>query len=102
MLSSTDKKSGKYTLTRTMVSSSYSDTNLLKGSDDATTTTGDGYHYKLSYGKTGSRFDSVFGWYWGDNNGGQFQIEGHKAWLVVPKTASARGFTMDENTETHK
>ena len=96
MLASDNKSSGTYTLTPTESSTTYNGTNLLRGSDDATTTTGDGYHYKLSYGKSGSSLSNVFGWYWGAQNGGSFQIEGHKAWLVVPKSAaSTRGFTAE-------
>lgn len=41
---------------------------------------------------------NVFGWYWGTQNGGAFQIEGHKAWLVIPKSSAAtRGFAIDGN-----
>ena len=37
----------------------------------------------------------MFGWYWGAANGGSFQIEGHKAWLVVPMSNRTRGYTID-------
>lgn len=76
----------------------YSGTNLLRGSDEATTTSGSGYHYKLSYGRSGSSLSNVFGWYWGAQNGGSFQIEGHKAWLVVPQTAATRGYAVEGET----
>lgn len=99
MLVSDSKKSGTYTLEATESSASYSGTNLLRGSDEAQMTTGDGYHYKLSYGQTGTAWSDVFGWYWGADNGGSFMTEGHKAWLVVPKSAaSTRGFTVDGET----
>ena len=96
MLVSDSKKSGTYTLTATENSTPYVGSNLLRGSDEATTTTGDGYHYKLSYGRSGSAQSDVFGWYWGAQNGGAFQIDGHKAWLVVPKSDYyAPGFNID-------
>ena len=99
MLVSDAKRAGTYTLTPTESSASYSGTNLLRGSDDATMTSGDGYHYKLSYGRSGSSLNNVFGWYWGAANGGSFQIDGHKAWLVVPKSSATRGYSIgDEAT----
>ncbi len=85
-----------YTLTSTTESASYSGTNCLRGSDNATTTTGDGYHYKLCYGSSGSSLSNVFGWYWGASNGGAFRMDGHKAWLVLPKSSTrAEGFTVE-------
>lgn len=99
MLVCDSKKSGTYTLEATESSASYSGANLLRGSDEAQMTTGDGYHYKLSYGQTGTSWSDVFGWYWGADNGGSFMAEGHKAWLVVPKSvATTRGFTVDGET----
>ncbi len=96
MIESDAKQAGTYTLTVTESTATYTGTNLLRGSDEATTTTGDGYHYKLSYGPTGTKWDNVFGWYWGTENGAPFQIEGHKAWLVVPRTRTrAAGFTIE-------
>jgi len=89
MLVTNSKQAGKYTLTPTESDATYIGTNLLRGSDEATMTTGDGLHYKLTYGPTSdSSLKDVFGWYWGAQNGGAFQIEGHKAWLVVPHTAT--------------
>ena len=58
-------------------------------------TIGDGLHYKLAYGNAGSNLGDVFGWYWGAQNGGAFQIEGHKAWLVVPKQNGTRAYAID-------
>lgn len=99
ILSSNVKHAKAYTLTITGTSANYSGTNLLRGSDEAQMTTGDGYHYKLSYGQTGTAWSDVFGWYWGANDGGSFMTEGHKAWLVVPKSAATtRGFTVDGET----
>lgn len=99
ILVSNVKTAKAYTLTITGTSPYYSGTNLLCGSDEATTTFGNGYHYKLSYGMSGTSLSDVFGWYWGADNGGSFMTEGHKAWLVVPKSATTtRGFTIDGET----
>ena len=99
MLASDNKQSGTYTLTATESDVSYTGTNLLRGSDEAQMTTGDGYHYKLSYGKSGTTWSNVFGWYWGADDGGSFMTEGHKAWLVVPKSvATTRGYSVDGET----
>ena len=96
MLVGKQRKSASFVLSSIKNASNIADNNLLRGSDAATTTTGDGYHYKLSYGQSGSNLSNVFGWYWGAQNGAPFQIEGHKAWLVVPKSSSStRGFTLD-------
>lgn len=97
MLVSDKKQAGTFTLTSSESTATYNSTNLLRGSDEATTTTGNGSHYKLSYGPSGTQWSDVFGWYWGAQNGAPFQIEGHKAWLVVPNTNSSRaaGFTID-------
>jgi len=95
MLTSTNKRAASYTLNPTSSSATYAGTNLLHGNDAATTTAGNGYHYKLSYGKSGSLQSNVFGWYWGAQNGGSFQIDGHKAWLVLPTSANTRSFTID-------
>lgn len=96
MLTNDEQQAGTYTLTASESTATYSGTNLLHGSDEATTTTGDGYHYKLSYGKTETTWSDVFGWYWGAQDGAPFQIDGHKAWLVVPNGSTrAAGFTID-------
>lgn len=97
MLKSNTQQAGTFTLTASESNATYSGTNLLHGSDVATTTTGNGSHYKLSYGQTGTTWDGVFGWYWGAKDGAPFQIDGHKAWLVVPNSGSTRaeGFTID-------
>jgi hypothetical protein len=63
-------------------------TNLLYGSDTETTTTGDGLHYKLSYGT--DELATTLGWYWGAANGAAFTSAAHKAWLVLPAGSSAR------------
>ena len=84
------------TLTLTKSQDSYSGTNPLHGSDVQTTTTGGGdgaKYYKLTYGSV-SGHESIFGWYWGADNGGVFTSPAHKAWLVLPASNSnnARAF----------
>lgn len=98
MLTASNKSAATYTLNPTDDDNAYTGTNLLLGSDDATTTSGDGLHYKLSYGPSSdSKLKNVFGWYWGATNGGSFQIDGHRAWLVVPASLAkgTRAFTID-------
>lgn len=100
MLTSAKGQPSSYTLTPTESSTSYNGENLLKGSDKDTKTFADGgncWFYKLSYGASGSDYRDVFGWYWGAANGGAFQIEGHKAWLAIPKTTKVgtRAFSVD-------
>jgi len=99
MLTSAKDQPSSYTLTPTESDVTYTGMNLLKGSDVATTTAGEGscWFYKLSYGASDTAQSGVFGWYWGASNGGAFKIEAHKAWLAVPKSAGAptRAFSMD-------
>ena len=61
--------------------------NLLKGSDEATTTTADedSWFYKLTFGAKGSSNANIFGWFWGAADGAAFEIEAHRAWLAIPK-----------------
>ena len=103
ILKSDIKKTGTYELTRSGNAASYMGENLLHGSDNATTTTAsdnNSLFYKLTYGPATSSQKDVFGWYWGETGGKAFSIEGHKAWLAVPKPQAARSFGLDdENTE---
>lgn len=96
ILVSENRQVGTYTLTPVQSGATYTGTNLLYGRDETTTTTGNGLHYKLSYGPSGTKWDDVFGWYWGAQSGAPFQIEGHKAWLVIPKNGTrAAGFSVN-------
>jgi len=63
----------------------YTGTNCLYGSDDETTTSAQGncYFYKLTKGN--DLQSDVFGWFWGSSNGAAFKIDGHRAWLAIPK-----------------
>ena len=79
--------------------------NLLKGSDVATMTTADeeSTFYKLTYGKSNTAQADAFGWYWGAANGAAFQIEGHRAWLAIPKAgqqAPAVGYPLTDGAMT--
>ena len=87
VLKSDQKQAGVYTLTRTDSGAQYTGDNLLHGSDETTLTTADENYcyYKLAYGAAGTDLANVFGWYWGAVNGTVFTIEGHKAWLAIPK-----------------
>lgn len=80
-------KPSKITLTKKAFNSDYRTfTNLLKGSDVETTTTGGATYYKLTYGND----NTTFGWYWGEDGGAAFTSPAHKAWLALP--AGARPF----------
>ena len=98
MLKSDNKQGGTYILKPTGMTGIQLGVNLLMGSDEATTTTADGDNlfYKLAFGHSGSSHANVFGWYWGAEGGAAFQIEGHRAWLAIPKAkASARGYSLE-------
>ena len=90
MLVSDEKQTGTFTLTSSESTVTYNRNNLLHGCDEATTTTGNGLHFKLSYGHSSTPWSDVFGWFWGAQDGAPFQIEANKAWLVVPQTDSSR------------
>ena len=98
MLKSDNKRGGSFILQPTGVGGFFIGENLLEGSDEATTTTasGDCLFYKLAFGHSNSDKSNVFGWYWGAEGGAAFQIEGHRAWLAIPKAkASARGYSLE-------
>ena len=97
LIEATQKKAATYTLTSTSEAGSIVGTNLLYGSDVATTTSasGDNLYYKLSYGPSGTVIADSFGWFWGAQNGAAFRIEGHRAWLAIPKSSATRGYLID-------
>ena len=101
MLKSADKKGGDITLKSVNYESAYYiPVNLLKGSDEATVTTADedSWFYKLSFGQSGTEQAKTFGWFWGAADGTAFQIEGHRAWLAIPKVgqnAPAFGYSLN-------
>ena len=94
LIEASSKKAATYTLTSTSEAASYTGDNYLYGSDNATTTSADGsnLYYKLAYGPSGTSLAQSFGWFWGAQNGSPFSIEGHRAWLAVPKAAGARAY----------
>lgn len=102
MLESVIKEAGEYKLYSTETEATYEGINMLKGSDNDTMTFGDSdqcLFYKLAFGHSGTNLSNVFGWYWGANDGAAFQIEGHRAWLAIPKSvASARGYSLINGT----
>ena len=98
VLVSDDRKAGVYKLTLTDRCPKYIGLNLLMGSDVETQTFAENSSrfYKLAYGPAGTDLSDVIGWYWGAAYGGAFNIEAHKAWLALPKTATKgiTGFTL--------
>lgn len=91
VLVSENKRSETFTLVPSNFTTNITVANWLSGSDEATTITSNDsyYYYKLTYGDSG-KYNGVFGWYWGAPDGAGFQIEGHKAWLALPKSMSTR------------
>ena len=102
MLKSDNKRGGTYILKPTGTTGILLGTNLLKGSDKDTITEGnDCLFYKLAYGHSNTSSENVFGWYWGAEGGAAFQIEGHRAWLAIPKAkASTRGYGLEDDGTT--
>ncbi len=95
MLKGEKNISKKYELVATSSEVSFDGQNLLMGSDQTTLTYSNintpCLFYKLAFGHSNTPNARIFGWYWGENNGEAFEIEGHKAWLMIPKTiAGAR------------
>ena len=86
MLEDVNKKGGNFDLYPTNAKVCYKGANLLKGSDVATTTTAEtnSLFYKLSFGNSKTAQAGTFGWFWGADNGGAFEIEAHRAWLAIP------------------
>ena len=98
LIEAQQKQAATYTLTSTVADGSAVSTNLLHGSDNATTTdagqedAGGYLFYKLAYGPSNTSLANSFGWFWGAQQGAPFSIEGHRAWLAVPKQAGARAY----------
>ena len=103
LIEANEKKAATYTLTGVAGGSAVSTvgTNLLHGSDDTALTgqdvaSPDDYlYYKLAYGPAGTSLATQFGWFWGGPDGMNFNINGHRAWLAVPKSAGARVYLID-------
>lgn len=97
LIEAANKKAATYSLTGNETASSYTGTNLLYGSDVACTTAAPGNvrYYKLAYGPSGTAMATSFGWFWGAQNGNAFPIEGHRAWLAIPRDAAAPAYLLD-------
>ena len=92
MLKSADQKGGDIKLKSVNYESAiFTGNNLLKGSDEATVTTADedSWFYKLTFGQKHTELAKTFGWFWGAADGAAFQIEGHRAWLAIPKVGQS-------------
>ena len=100
VLATHNKQAGVFRL-QLSGSISYDGTNLLIGSDIATTTyaPGNSLFYKLSYGPSNTSLSKVPGWYWAAADGGAFSIEAHKAWLAIPYslTRGSAGYSLEGN-----
>lgn len=71
--------------------------NLLRGSDEAATTTGGDLYYMLSLNANSD--EGSVGFYWGDAEGGAFENGAHKAYLAVANSTDAKSFYLfEENT----
>ena len=104
MLKSYDEAGGQYELTPTKAEAAYTGQNYLLGSDEATLTFTmikmPCLFYKLAFGPSNTSEAKNFGWYWGAKDGAEFEIEGHKAWLFIPKATAARTYTLVSDNAT--
>ena len=89
---------GEYTFAASQEAGEVDTDNLLKGSDEATLTTGGAVYYKLSLNKAGDA-NSV-GFYYGAADGAAFTNGAHKAYLALPTASGVRAFLFNGNTTT--
>lgn len=89
---------GEYTFAASQKAGDVDTDNLLKGSDEATLTTGGAVYYKLSLNKAGDA-NSV-GFYYGAADGAAFTNGAHKAYLALPTASGVRAFLFNGNTTT--
>lgn len=89
---------GEYTFVASQKAGDVDTDNLLKGSDEATLTTGGAVYYKLSLNKAGDA-NSV-GFYYGAADGAAFTNGAHKAYLALPAASGVRAFLFNGNTTT--
>ena len=89
---------GEYTFAASQNAGDVDADNLLKGSDEATLTTGGAVYYKLSLNKAGDA-NSV-GFYYGAADGAAFTNGAHKAYLALPTASGVRAFLFNGNTTT--
>ena len=89
---------GEYTFAASQKAGDVDADNLLKGSDEATLTTGGAVYYKLSLNKAGDA-NSV-GFYYGAADGAAFTNGAHKAYLALPAASGVRAYLFNGNTTT--
>lgn len=89
---------GEYTFAASQEAGEVDTDNLLKGSDEATLTTGGAVYYKLSLNKAGDA-NSV-GFYYGAADGAAFTNGAHRAYLALPAASGVRAFLFNGNTTT--
>lgn len=89
---------GEYTFAASQEAGEVDTDNLLKGSDEATLTTGGAVYYKLSLNKAGDA-NSV-GFYYGAADGAAFTNGAHKAYLALPAASGVRAYLFNGNTTT--
>ena len=74
--------------------------NMLQGTDEATTISGEGKYYMLSLNE-GSEENSVGFYFDKESNGGtQLKNAAHKAYLVVPEGGAVKGYTFSGDDAT--
>lgn len=89
---------GSYTFKVSQAEGEADAANMLKGTDEAATTTGGDSYFFLSPDPDNP--ENV-GFFWGADNGGAFTNGAHKAYLAVPEGASAkrvRGYAFTSQT----
>ena len=84
---------GSYNLVFTTTDTTPNTGNLLKGNDEAATTTGGDKYYMLSYDNTGANV----GFYYGSDDGAAFENGAHKAYLALTdaQAAGVKGFRLE-------
>ena len=88
---------GTYNFAIATTQANASENNLLRGSDEAATTTGGDLYYMLSLNANSD--EGSVGFYWGDAEGGAFENSAHKAYLAVANSTDAKSFYLfEENT----
>lgn len=75
---------GNYTFAVSSQAGDIDEDNILKGTDDAATTTGGSYYYALSLNAQNEA--SSVGFYWMEDNGAAFTCGAHKAYIALNKT----------------
>ena len=69
--------------------------NVLRGTDEAATTTGGEEYFALSYNNT----KGVVGFYWMATDGAAFECPAHKAYLALSSASGVKGFDLNGNDD---